>query len=322
MTVPLSVAFLILSLLPLLHGSQDLICDSPQYLELGQMGTIRCSVRDSLYAVYWYNNTNSDVESPLLTFQNSAKNGAGYLSREFDISSKGSLIIKNVSLQHNHVFRVIVYLDNESSRTAIDIDVIVTVPPNPYHLTVDGCEDYKDCVLGVEPQGILTCIAKGVRPQIQMEWIIADKSSPKSLMTFTNHELTVKSKGDTFDVSITSNYLVLPSVSPQWVTAECRASGEYYSLFDLTTKVNLLFPLAPTEERVTTVDLNTDHLTFILHVKLACIAILAFILCILCTNHEGRLGRRISELGLVSCQRKAPETGDINEELQRFPTEI
>lgn len=99
-------------------------CTSPQYIELAKKGTILCSLRE-VYAISWYNSTILRNEYPIIHYKNFKKSGSGYESGEFDIYPNGSLIITNVSLEHDHYFAV-EYLQSESGvSVVINVDVIV-----------------------------------------------------------------------------------------------------------------------------------------------------------------------------------------------------
>lgn len=102
------------------------VCATPQHLNLGIIGTIQCSFRENFYGVYWYSSTDSANTYPLLTFQESEKGGDGYLSGEFDVFPNGSLIIKNVSLRDDHIFRVILLDSKDVDSVIHDIRVYVT----------------------------------------------------------------------------------------------------------------------------------------------------------------------------------------------------
>lgn len=78
-------------------------CNALQYLEIGEMGTIKCSVNGTFDAVLWYI---SNEEEAVAVFKESGKSGEGYERGEYDIDKDGSLVILNVTTQHDKVFLV------------------------------------------------------------------------------------------------------------------------------------------------------------------------------------------------------------------------
>lgn len=56
--------------------------------------------------IQWFNST-EDGTKPIITFVRSEKGGSGYISGNYDILPNGSLIITNVTLQHERVFSVV-----------------------------------------------------------------------------------------------------------------------------------------------------------------------------------------------------------------------
>ncbi|KAJ8050835.1 NLR family CARD domain-containing protein 4 [Holothuria leucospilota] len=95
-------------------SDKDEGCQSPQYVERGDTGIIRCSFQERYIGIYWYDSEDYINEDPILNFQDLAKYGKGYLSGEFDIHPNGSLIIKEVSIQHDHMFTVVKRISAEN----------------------------------------------------------------------------------------------------------------------------------------------------------------------------------------------------------------
>lgn len=105
---------------------EDDLCASEQYVELREVGIIQCNFGSHYYGAFWYNTTEHLTEPPFLYYKNSVKSGRGFESGEFDILPNGSLIINNVTIQHEHFFRVFMFLEEESDPT-VQYDVYVKV---------------------------------------------------------------------------------------------------------------------------------------------------------------------------------------------------
>lgn len=85
----------------------DDTCESPQYLEIGKPGVIRCYFPSEFSSVHWYNTPDHVSDYPALNYvPDSTKSGAGYTSGELDILPDGSLVIKNVTVRHDITFTV------------------------------------------------------------------------------------------------------------------------------------------------------------------------------------------------------------------------
>lgn len=101
-------------------------CNSLQYLEIGMPGIIQCFFQEDLYAVSWFY---FERKESILLYKESEKRGIGYTSGEFDIFENGSLVIKNVSVDHETTYLV-------SKFTS------VTHQPANYHITVKTIGKY------------------------------------------------------------------------------------------------------------------------------------------------------------------------------------
>lgn len=101
-------------------------CSSPQYLERGQRGIVHCSFSDQFFGVYWYNSTNYLEEPrPTIYYSNKQRDGEGYLSGEFDILEDGSLVVNNVSFEHDHGFTVIMFRTKTEETIPTYVNVVV-----------------------------------------------------------------------------------------------------------------------------------------------------------------------------------------------------
>ncbi|PIK46559.1 hypothetical protein BSL78_16568 [Apostichopus japonicus] len=94
-------------------------------------------------------------------------------------------------------------------------------------------------------QDVLTCSVLGIRPKVALEWRAVREDTP---IDFTQHQFKETQLGDVYDISLTVNFDFTQTTQNK-VTVECRAVGENAELFNLSMKVDLLFPnVLPTEQ--------------------------------------------------------------------------
>lgn len=77
-------------------------CELLQYLTIGSNGTITCSFNEYL-AISWYN---PEAEEAIIFYKDGDKTGEGYTRGGYDVFPNGSLFIRNVSLEHEMLYRV------------------------------------------------------------------------------------------------------------------------------------------------------------------------------------------------------------------------
>ncbi|KAJ8027639.1 hypothetical protein HOLleu_32840 [Holothuria leucospilota] len=210
-------------------GSTDVetsgVCTTPQYLNLGIIGTIQCSFRENFYGVYWYSSTDSTNNYPLLTFQESEKGGDGYLSGEFDVFPNGSLVIKNVSLADDHIFRVILLDSKDVDSVIHDILVYVIVRSKQPHPYINICGEEPVCLVELQEPPAVECSVAGTRPAVNLTLIVqhettywkvpyeSEISSHNNLFT-TNVKMTVP-----LETSYVIQHLVCKAVDPPGILA-------------------------------------------------------------------------------------------------------
>ncbi|KAJ8019357.1 hypothetical protein HOLleu_42088 [Holothuria leucospilota] len=149
----------------------------------------------------------------------------------------GSLVIPTVDVQHEGRYTC-VYGDGMSDDVRV-YGVVVIVHPVPTYLVVNGCDPHQYCVLEGGHQGSIQCTVNRIRPLTDLQWKTFYDSDATAI-SFTNQQLTVKDNGDTFDVTLTSTYTVKDK-SRDRITIECSLKEEDGPLFELTTKLDLIF---------------------------------------------------------------------------------
>ncbi|KAJ8018032.1 hypothetical protein HOLleu_44202 [Holothuria leucospilota] len=154
---------------------------------------------------------------------------------DYNLSDTGSLMIINVTAQHEGVYRCI--SSNGFEDDVVIYEVLVFSSPHPRYLIVDGCDAGQDCALEVYPEGNLTCSVKRIRPRLRLDFRpLDDKAS--TFILFYDKNITVKENEDTFDISLTSKYSVNDNTKTR-IPIECALIGSDMKTFNLSTKLEL-----------------------------------------------------------------------------------
>ncbi|KAJ8048428.1 hypothetical protein HOLleu_00743 [Holothuria leucospilota] len=152
-------------------GENTVECDPHQYLEIGTSATIDCSITKPFQGVYWYNSSDSRTNYPSLIYENNTKSGPSYLSGDFDVDHDGSLVINNVSLVHEHLFKVVVvYVENADTLEAV-VRVSVKVKPLRDFPLIDQCGGVHTCLRKLQHVTVLSCRVEGARPAVNLTWV-------------------------------------------------------------------------------------------------------------------------------------------------------
>ncbi|PIK51343.1 hypothetical protein BSL78_11780 [Apostichopus japonicus] len=145
------------------------MCTPLQYAELGETVTLECSFEEDSYGIYWYDTTDV-TENPFLYLDEGVKTGEGYLSGEFDIHANGSLIIKNVSLDHDRVFTVVQLQNRETFTITNNVKVVVTVQPPVSYPSIQWCHERRYCYNHPQHNFTVTCSVNATRPPLTLAW--------------------------------------------------------------------------------------------------------------------------------------------------------
>ncbi|XP_071851662.1 uncharacterized protein [Apostichopus japonicus] len=215
-----SVSIVLLVLL-LVHSSKPAIfervdgysCKSPQLLELGKIGSVQCLFTNNFNEVHWFNSTNVVDDKPIISLQGSRKDGSGYLTREYDIRKDGSLIIHNVSLQHELTFAVVVLTPPDDTLIAIEVQVQVIVKPAVLFPVISTCSrGERICFAKLHLINSFTCSMGNSRPPVsvtlKVRTLYGDRSitgpyENKTMIAFSPQNI------DTDDIWMSSSLVLL-----------------------------------------------------------------------------------------------------------------
>lgn len=179
------ILYLVMSCSLVLGEEGGVLCKTPQYAEYGKTELINCEFEREFYAVYWYNSTNVATDLPILTLDASGKSGPGIVSREFDVHQNGSLVINEVTLEHDHSFTVI-YVKTMASPIEVNVLVIVTKKPKTPHPSIDKCgQESRVCYAEIYEGSDVTCSVLNVRPSIDLFWVVRSATGDRNISSNT-----------------------------------------------------------------------------------------------------------------------------------------
>ncbi|PIK47799.1 hypothetical protein BSL78_15342 [Apostichopus japonicus] len=157
------------------------------------------------------------------------------LDESVEISNQGSLVIPDVRLEHESYYRC---LYNNGTGDVAAFKIAVYVSPSPAYPVVDGCPSDRYCTLNVERQGTLTCTVKGIRPAIELQWMVHYEDSIDQI-SFHNQQSKILTNDGTSDVIHTTEYKVRDTASDR-VTVGCYSIGARKDSMALSTTIDLL----------------------------------------------------------------------------------
>lgn len=144
-------------------------CASPQYVKFGGVGVLHCTFSDEFFGIFWYDTTDYINSFSIVNLKGSSKSGSGFLSGEFDVHLNGSLIIANVSLQHDRQFTVLKFNSPSDDPKPCYIQVIVVVVPKPPYPLIENCSRPTNvCFKEVNSSFDLKCSVNSARPAVNV----------------------------------------------------------------------------------------------------------------------------------------------------------
>lgn len=162
-------------------------CESPQYLEIGQQGNIICTFLEGFYGVAWYTEEGFYKKEPFLRFIDGEKAGDGYASGEYDVYENGSLIITNVTLQHDQKFIVIKFHSRDDVPVSMTAKVIVTVKPVIAAPVIEICQQQNlPCFTHLRNGSTITCYIANSRPAVPLNWFVRTSKGDVNISLVTS----------------------------------------------------------------------------------------------------------------------------------------
>ncbi|KAJ8032355.1 Interferon-induced very large GTPase 1 [Holothuria leucospilota] len=159
-------------------------CQSPQYAELGEMGVIRCNVQYQYHGFYWYMGNVRLDNNPAIRFEDTRKTGYGY-PNEFDCTSDGSLVVKNVTSRHDTVFKILILRSDVEERNVYEVILVTTITPDLKFPMIKRNNNTVSDYVKLNNNDSLACVVIGARPPSRITWF---KTVPQDGSELTSAE--------------------------------------------------------------------------------------------------------------------------------------
>lgn len=163
------------------------------------------------------------------------RNATKTFDNDVQVEGSGYLIIPHISIQNEGIYYCLFSAEDYTAVTSYDVNVYVA--PTPSYPLVEGCHQQENCSLPLQEKGSLKCTLRGIRPQVQLYWKVLDKRSAP-LITFLHHRETVIKAGDTFDISISTEYRI-STFTTENIAIECTVHKKDSVPLQLTTRIEL-----------------------------------------------------------------------------------
>ncbi|KAJ8048809.1 hypothetical protein HOLleu_01277 [Holothuria leucospilota] len=137
------------------RGNND--CISPQFLKSGETGIVQCSFNKNFYGLVWYNS----VSEAVITVEESAKSGDGFESNEFNVLANGSLVITNVTKQHEGTFTVLLLETRRSEPIRHVVNIFVVAKDFKRMPIINHCNASNDiCFKMLSEETEVSCVIR------------------------------------------------------------------------------------------------------------------------------------------------------------------
>ncbi|KAJ8019796.1 hypothetical protein HOLleu_41535 [Holothuria leucospilota] len=195
-------------------------CNITQYIELRKPGIVQCSFDAGMYGIYWYDSEDVTTQRPFFFYEKSKKSGQGYTSGEFDVEPNGSLVIRNVTFKHDHVFTVACLAHEDSQAVSVRVTVVVIVKPTQLHPFVSQCYGENNCYRSYWKVPNLNCFVTGSRPAVKLRWfkrtIHSDQKLPSEKFIHNHSNSVFSTYANLTTVLLSANHFAV---------AVCKASS-------------------------------------------------------------------------------------------------
>lgn len=206
----------------------------PVYFMINGVAQLKCPSRKAQTIVWKMCKMNS-CEIIAFRQSNITRIMPGYREK-FDIGNDGSLHISQLQLSDEGNF-VCISSNGAAERIKGSNLVVIILPPSS-HLIVEECDSQPHCFITSDKEGILTCVAPGVRPQVTLKWL----TDREDKITFQTEETKAKEVSDVFVVERRLHYLLTDEVNcMNDVTILCKASGPAINFFQSSVSVKIKY---------------------------------------------------------------------------------
>ncbi|KAJ8048577.1 hypothetical protein HOLleu_00943 [Holothuria leucospilota] len=204
---------------------------------------LNCTNQPVLYLIWKKQSpTNHIVNLVDSLFLNNTSYTNSY-SNNFYLTKRRSLCINEVDVAHESVY--ICNFGDGISETTKMLNLQVYVLPNPPHLIIEGCSHHYYCELSIPTKGEVTCVVKGIRPQVKLLWEVV-RDDQKHFINFSKSENEIRENGFLYDIYLTSHFHMQNSLTERFAI-RCKA----WHLNDIPFHLSTEIYLKPLQEKVT-----------------------------------------------------------------------
>ncbi|KAJ8030629.1 hypothetical protein HOLleu_27097 [Holothuria leucospilota] len=247
-----------------------------QYLEINRYGKIQCGQSPTVYQVWKRILPNSGPELIGFRLHGMSETISGI--PDVEVSAEGSLIFASPRVQHEGIY---VCISGDGQKEEIQMTSMdILIPPSPPYIQITGCnDDSYSCVFREDRTKKLTCAVYGARPDVTLEWIAENEDE----ISFFNHKLVFKEKGETSDSILSVEYRVSQDVvCGEEIFIKCHLHGPLSNIMKAESTV-LVIPAFCRESKV-----KEEHGLDGVVIALAILCVLLVIVIAICLIYCGR----------------------------------
>ncbi|KAJ8023818.1 Immune-associated nucleotide-binding protein 12 [Holothuria leucospilota] len=211
--------------------------ENNEYFKVGTEIILECGKEGSNYPLIVWSRLHDGFCEYLLYAVSFEEIFVKTIANNYKLGNRGSLVVPYAELQHEGPYFCV--FGNGHTDGIVRRDVSVYVNPNPPYPVVEGCNHGQYCILEARREGNLKCSVFGIRPKVHLEWRSLHGHKLSSI-SFHRPNLTITKKGGTFDVALNTRYRLERRYTNR-LTIECIVAGQNANIFNISTKVDLVF---------------------------------------------------------------------------------
>ncbi|KAJ8030614.1 hypothetical protein HOLleu_27078 [Holothuria leucospilota] len=220
-----------------------------QYMEVNKHSKIQCGQPASVYVIWKRLLSDNNLET--IGFYSHSMTKTISNAQDVQVSPEGSLVFASPGVHQEGIYTCIYGdgLNEEIQMTSVRL----LIPPSPPYIHISGCDDesYR-CVIREDSTKKLTCAVYGARPNVTLEWIAEDEDE----VSFFNHKLVFKKRGETYDTILSVEYKVSQDVlCGEEILIKCHLYGPLANIMKAESTA-LVIPASCRENEVKERGLN------------------------------------------------------------------
>ncbi|KAJ8048574.1 Protein NLRC5 [Holothuria leucospilota] len=196
---------------------------------------LHCTNQTVLYLIWKKQSPTNYIENLVDSLFLHNTSYTNYYSNNFYLTKRRSLRINEVEVSYEGVY--ICNFGDGISETTKMLNLQVYVLPNPPHLIIEGCSHHYYCELSIPTEGEVTCVVKGIRPQVKLRWEVV-RDDQKHFINFSKSDQKIIENGFEYDIYLTSHFHIQDSVTERFAI-RCKTWHLHEIPFHLSTEIYL-----------------------------------------------------------------------------------